>query len=128
MEDSANKDTVVYLSDIRRARTLKGVLQATNDERVRELASEGYRLIIPLVFAVVAYEFLKAQNKWPNFQEELAEALFSATHERTKALWKLPMTIDISYDCYNALQELNYTEGLRTIKDQFVREMREHMV
>ena len=127
MANSVNNDTVVYLSDIRKARTLKNVLQATDEERVRKLADEGYKLIIPFTYACVAYQFLKAQNKWPNFQEELAEALFTATHERVAALWKVPVTVDVTLDCYNAIQQLNYTEGLIAVKEEFVKEMQGYM-
>ena len=121
MPDSTNNGTVVYLSDIRKARTSKNVSRAISEERVRQLASEGYQLIVPFVFAAVAYHFLKAQNRSPEFQEELAEALFEATHQSPRVLWKMPLTVDVSYDCYNVIQELNYTAGLQSIRDEFVK-------
>ena len=89
---------------------------AALEERLKK-DEEGYTAVVPFFYAVVFLQFLTEMDRFPDHRRELALAVH---HAIPRDVFKpLPLTVDISVACDEALKQLGYYECFEVVKEKY---------
>lgn len=73
--------------------------------------------MVPFFYAVVFLQYLTEMDRFPEFKKELALAVHFAMPRDVFA--PLPLTLDISIPCDEALKTLGYYECFEAVKEKY---------
>jgi hypothetical protein len=80
-------------------------------------AEEGWTAVVPFFYALVFLQYLTEMDRFPEHRKELSEVIHNAVPLRMYD--PIPLTVDISMECDEALKQLGYYECFEAVKEKY---------
>jgi hypothetical protein len=108
---------------MRKAKTLKSAQPLSDralEERLKK-GEEGYTAVVPFFYAVVFLQYLTELDRFPEHRNELALVIHQAI---PRDVFKpLPLIVDVSVACGEALKQLGFYECFEVVKKRYHEEL-----